>query len=149
MCMIFLSILASWAGSLVSVYYLSEPMGNYMNEYSTALLQIVSTQISHQELTNGVGLRNYARKQPEAPNAYYCFETAALCSTDSLNDHIEKLAMVLRQAGPFVKERASAGDEITLLWFPGNNAEEYTVLTPGSLKFLGEMNISYLIKNKT
>lgn len=119
-----------------------------MNEYSTALLQIVSTQISHEELAKGIGLRNYARKQPEAPNAYYCFETVALCSTDSLNDHIEKLAMLLNQAGAFVKERASAGDEITLLWFPGINAEEYTVLTPTSLKFLGEMNISYLIKNK-
>lgn len=120
-----------------------------MNDYSTALLQIVSTQISHEELSNGVGLRNYARQQPEAPNAYYCFETAALCSTDSLNDHIEKLSMVLNQAKTFVKERASAGDEITLLWFPGKDAEEYTVLTPASLKFLGEMNISYLIKNKS
>lgn len=120
-----------------------------MNEYSTALLQIVSTRMSHEELTNGMGLRNYARKQPEPPNAYYCFETAALCASDSLNDHIEKLSFVCRQAESFVKERVSEGDEITLLWFPGPKAEDFTVLTPASMKFLGEMKISFLITNKS
>ena len=120
-----------------------------MNEYSTALLQIVSTEISHEELSSGIGLRNYARKQPEPPNSYYCFETAALCASDSLNEHIEKLAIVLKQSKTFIQDRASAGDEITLLWFPGQKAEDFTVLTPGSMKFLGDMNISYLIKNKS
>lgn len=119
-----------------------------MNEYSTALLQIVSTQISHEDLCNGMNLRNYARKQPEPPNAYYCFETAALCSSDSLNDHIEKLALAISKSGKFIQDRAKAGDEITLLWFPGPKAEDFTVLTPGSMNFLGENKISFLIQNK-
>ena len=119
-----------------------------MNEYTTALLQIVSTKMVASEIADGIGLRNYARQQPPPPNAYYCFETSAICDSGSINVHIQNLAKIIQPSRNFILDRVEAGDEITLLWFPAKNTEKFTILTPESMKFLADFRISFLIQNQ-
>ncbi len=119
-----------------------------MNDFSTTLLQIVSTQLTHEELSQGISLRNFARQQPEPPSAYYCFDSSSLTTSDNINEHIEKLALLTFSSKKFLLQRSHAGDEISLLWFPGKNCSVYSILSPKSMVFLSELNISFLICNK-
>ena len=115
-----------------------------MNEYTTALLQIVSTKISDTELTKGIGLRNHARKQPEPPEAYYCFESATICDSNSINDHIQKLDGLLSSSKTFIIDRVAEGDQATLLWFPSKDSGQYSILSPRSMRILSNYCISFL-----
>ncbi len=119
-----------------------------MNEYTTALLQIVSTELSEEELSKGMGLRNHASRQPEAPNSYYCFETSSVCDSEDLNTHIQKLEPLINPIKGFIVERISKGDNITLLWFPKESSDKFTILSPESMTFLGKFGISFLIQSK-
>lgn len=109
---------------------------------------MVSTELTHEELTAGMSLRNCARQQPEPPNAYYCFDTSNLSTSDNINEHIDKLIALLTPAKKFMLNRSKAGDELSLLWFPGENCPVYSILTPKSMAFLSEMNVSFLLCNK-
>ena len=120
-----------------------------MNEYTTALLQIVSSKISEGELAKGVGLRNYARRQPPPPESYFCFETLAICDSDSINKHIEALEKLIAPAKDFIIQRVEEGDDVTLLWFPSDSADNFTILTPESMKILSSYRIAFLIKSGT
>jgi hypothetical protein len=119
-----------------------------MNEYTTALLQIVSTELNEQELCDGIGMSNHASQQPPAPNAYYCFETSSVCDSEDLNTHIQKLEPILNPIKGFIVERISRGDNVTLLWFPKEGSNNFTILSPESMTFLGKFGISFLIQSK-
>lgn len=119
-----------------------------MKEYTTVLLQIISSKLSEDELCSKMGMRNFARQQPSAPYAYFCFETAAGCESDELNEHIKCLEGVLSSVKGFIHERLISGDEVSVLWFPSKNAESFSLLSPDSMKFLGDLRIPLLIQNK-
>ncbi|MCM8533315.1 MAG: hypothetical protein NE330_19255 [Lentisphaeraceae bacterium] len=118
-----------------------------MHEYSTALLQIVSTKISADELAEGLHLPNAARQQPPPPHSYFGFETKALCSSHDINAHIDVLLSKISLRKSFLSQRQVAGDEITLLWFGHASANPFSVLSSNSMKALSEYKIPLLIKN--
>ncbi|MCM8537319.1 MAG: DUF4279 domain-containing protein [Lentisphaeraceae bacterium] len=118
-----------------------------MHEYSTALLQIVSTKMSADELAEGLSLPNAARQQPPPPHSYFGFETKTICSSDDLNAHIDVLLSKLSFKKGFLKERQLSGDEITVIWFANSQKAPFSILTPNSMKALADFNLSILIKN--
>jgi hypothetical protein len=118
-----------------------------MQEYSTALLQIVSTTLSAEELEQGLMLPNAARQQPPPPHSYFGFESKALCSSHDINAHIDIILSKLSQKKAFLKERKIAGDEISLLWFADPAQAPFSLLTPNSMQALAEYKIPLLIKN--
>lgn len=118
-----------------------------MQEYSTALLQIVSTIARAEELEEGLALPNAARQQPPPPHSYFGFESKALCSSHDINAHIDVICSKLSQKKAFLKERKVAGDEISLIWFADAKSTPFSLLTPNSMKALAEYQIPLLIKN--
>ena len=118
-----------------------------MNEYSTALFQIVSTKMSAKDLQNGLELPNAARQQPPPPHAYFGFETKELCTSHDINAHIDVLLSKLSLKKGFLNSRFQDGDEITLLWFGHAPSMPFSVLSPNSMKALAEFKLPLLIKN--
>ena len=120
-----------------------------MQEYTTALLQIVSTKMSAEEIAAGLQLPNAARQQPPAPHAYFGFETKVICSSPDINAHIDVLLSKLSQTKGFLLNLQQAGDEITVLWFADAESTPYSVLSPNSMKALAEFKLPLLITNTT
>ncbi|MCH2208546.1 MAG: hypothetical protein MK132_22115 [Lentisphaerales bacterium] len=118
-----------------------------MQEYTTALLQIVSTTASAEELEKGLALPNAARQQPPPPHSYFGFESKALCSSGDINAHIDVICSKLSQRKAFLLERKVAGDEISLLWFADHKKVPFSLLSPNAMKALSEYQIPLLIKN--
>ena len=118
-----------------------------MHEYSTALLQIVSSKASAEELEEGLALPNAARQQPPPPHCYFGFESKVLCSSHDINAHIDVICSKLSQKRTFLKERKLAGDDISLLWFADTKRAPFSLLTANSMKTLVEYQIPLLIKN--
>ena len=113
-----------------------------MQSYSTALLQIVSTHFTADELSAKCGLDNHATQQPPAPHAYFCFETRHYCPADNPDEHIKLLKNLLKEKASFLKECAFNGDDISLLWFPKENNRDLILFSPASLNFLAGSNIT-------
>lgn len=118
-----------------------------MQEYTTALLQIVSTNISAENIEKELGLVNAARQQPPAPHAYFGFETKEICSSSDINAHIDVLLSRLAIKKGFLSSRQQAGDEIAVLWFADAKQAPFSVLSANSMKALSEYKLPLLIQN--
>jgi len=115
-----------------------------MQAHNTALLQIVSTTLSANELSEHSGLDNHASQQPPAPHAYFCFETSTMCKSGEADEHIRLLSTLLRDKAAFFKERSHKGDDISLFWFPDKDKTTMDLFSPSSLNFLAAYNITLI-----
>ena len=118
-----------------------------MRDYSTALLQIISTEIREAELRELLPLPNHANRQPPPPHSYFCFETASACDSNRFTDHLQALRSALGTASGKLRELKKNGCEVSLLWFSQEKgAQHFLELNPEDMNFMASCGISFLCK---